>query len=246
MLRARFRPNDTQKLVVRRYEPVRVALNWAAAFLGVGLCLWGAFEAGRLRAGYSVLSALRDQQAKAAEIAALSRRLEATQAQLTAADVARRIDRDSYAQVERSLAELQARLGDQEKDLNFYRSVVHPVDGISGMRIQRVKVLAGTVARHFRIRIVLVQAARQEAVTTAAADFTVEGLRGEKAASLPLAELAAAATHMLNFSFRYFQELEAEIVLPADFVPQTVQVEVRPPRGATPIRQSYEWKIEPT
>ena len=244
-MRKRFSPNDTQRLVVRRYAPVRTALLWTGALLGVGLCLWGAFEAGRLRAGFSIVASLRAKVASDAEVAALKHRLGDSDSRSTAADVARRVDRESNAQVDRTLAELQARLGEQEKELNFYRSIVHPADGISGMHIQRVKVLPGTAPGHYRVRIVLVQAGRQEGVTTAAADLSVDGLRAGRVTSLPLAELGATP-HTLNFSFRYFQEQEAEIVLPADFEPQTLQVEVRPSHGAMPIRQSYEWKIEPT
>jgi hypothetical protein len=67
-------------------------------------------------------------------------------------------------------------------------------------------------------------------------------LRG-RAASLTLAAIGTQS-RVLNFSFRYFQELEAEVELPAQFVPQKLQVEVRPTKGGTPIRQSYPWKLE--
>ena len=74
-------------------------------------------------------------------------------------------------------------------------------------------------------------------------DFTVDGLLRAHAASLALAAIGTAS-RVLNFSFRYFQELEAEVELPGQFVPQTLQVEVRPAKGGTPIRQSYPWKLE--
>ncbi len=244
-MRPRLTPTDTQRLVVRRYSPWRAPLTWGGLAVVVLLCLWGAFEVGRLRGGYSVVAAALDSRARAAEIAELRRRLSASDAKLAESEIARRVDREAYAQVGKSVAELQERLGVQGQELAFYRSIVDPNDQISGMRIQRLKVLPSTAPRHFRVRIVLVQAARQDAAVVAAVDFTVDGQLRGRAASLALAAIGTSS-RVLNFSFRYFQELEAEIELPAQFTPQQLQIEVRPAKGATPIRQSYPWKIDTT
>ena len=243
MLWRRWRPTDTQPLVVRRHAPRRSALIWAVTIGAALLCVGGAFEAGRMLAGYSLVSAERERLAQSAEIRALTGKLRDTESRLATAEVARRVDHEAQAQVETSLAELQARLGEATQELAFYRSVVNPSSGTLGMRVQRLRVQPALAPRHYRVRMVLVQAARQDAVTAATADFTVDGLRGGRAASLPLSQIGTSA-RALGFSFRYFQEVETEIELPADFVPQTIEVEVRPARSASPIRQSFPWKIE--
>jgi len=244
-MRTRLTPTDTQRLVVRQSAPRRAPLVWGGLVVVLLLCLWGAFEAGRSRAGYSVVGAALERRARDAEIADLRARLRTADSSLAASEVARRVDREAYAQVGKSLADLQVRLGAQAQELAFYRSIVDPSDQISGMRIQRLQVLPATAPRHYRVRIVLVQAARQDASTAAAVDFTVDGQLRGRAASLALAAIGTSS-RVLNFSFRYFQELEAEIELPAQFTPQRLQVEVRPAKGVTPIRQAYPWKIDTT
>jgi hypothetical protein len=238
-------PSETQRLIVKPHAPGRAALMWAGILVGGLVCLWGTFEAGRMLAGYSVLSAERARLERTAEVADLAAKLKDAESRLAAAEVARRVDREAQAQVEKSLAELQARLGEANQELAFYRSIVSPSDGIFGMRIQRLRLQPALAPRRYRVRLVLVQASRLEAVTTATADLTVEGVRGGRAASLPLSEIGTSSK-VLNFAFRYFEEVETEIELPADFVPQTVQVEVRPAKGASPIRQAYPWKIDTT
>jgi hypothetical protein len=238
-------PSEAHQLIVRPHAPRRTVLLWTAAVLGALVGAWALFEAGRWLAGYSIVAAERARLAQDAEIRGLRARLGDAEARLAAAEVARRVDHEAQAQVEKSLAGLQAQLGEANQELAFYRSIVSPSDGILGMRIQRLRIQPALAPRRFRVRIVLVQAARQEAVTGATADFTVDGLRGGHAASLPLAEIGTSA-RVLNFSFRYFQEAEIEIELPADFVPQSVVVEVRPARAATPIRQTYPWTIDAT
>lgn len=238
-------PTEDHQLIVTRHTPGRAALVWGSIVVGGLLLLAGAFELGRSRAGYSLLAAELDRHDKATQIETLTATLRATEVKLAAAEMARRVDAESYAQVEKSLADLQGRLGEQSQELTFYRGIMTPADNTAGLRIQEVKVLPGIAPRRFRVRLVLIQAARQESVTSATADLSVDGVRAGRPVNLTLAEIGTSS-RSLAFSFRYFQELETEIELPADFLPQRVQVEVRPARATSSIRQTIPWKIETT
>jgi len=107
-------PTETQQLIVKRHAPRRAVLLWAGTVLGTLLGVWATFEAGRLLAGYSVIDAERERFARAAEIRELTAKLRDTESKLAMAEVARRVDHEAQTQVEKSLAELQARLGDTE------------------------------------------------------------------------------------------------------------------------------------
>jgi len=238
-------PTDSERMIVRRHVPRRAALLVLLAVLGALAGLWGAFEAGRSSAGFSLRRALLEEHARAAEIGRLTARVHDLEARLAAAELARRVDRTAYEQVEKSLAELQTRIGDQSQELAFYRGIISPSDGLAGLRVQRLRVLPGVEPRRYRVRIVLIQAARQDAIVSGSVDLGIDGLRAGRAASLPLAEIGTASK-TLAFSFRYFAEVETEIRLPADFQPQRVQIEVRPARSATPLRETYPWKLETT
>jgi len=238
-------PTDTQRLVVKRHAPIKAALIWGIVIVGGTVCLVGAFEAGSIRAGYSILTAELDRRAKSAQIEELTAQLRTTQARLAEAEVASRVDREAYRQVEKSLADVEARLSAQSQELTFYRGIVNPSDGLAGLAIQRLQVLPGIAPHRFRVRIVLIQAARQDAVANGTADLSVDGMRGGRAVSLPLAQIGTSS-NSLSFSFRYFQVVETEIELPADFLPERVVIEVRPAKAAASIRQTYPWKLETT
>ena len=45
------------------------------------------------------------------------------------------------------------------------------------------------------------------------------------------------------FSFRYFQQLEGSIALPADFTPQRVRVQLR--SGGSTVDQAFDWQTQP-
>ena len=71
-------------------------------------------------------------------------------------------------------------------------------------------------------------------------------MRANRPAQLALADMRGAKTRadgQLPFQFRYFQNLEQDVVLPEGFEPRAVNVEVRSPRQ-TPVRESYPWQVQ--
>lgn len=233
---------ETRKLVVRRQGLRRGPLLWGAAALAAVLLLWLAFEFGRTQGGYSAASAFTERRQQTGEVERLTQRLREVEAQLAAAEIVKRVDREAYAQVEKSLADLQQRVGEQSQELAFYRGIVSPADGTAGLRVQRVLVQPAAEPQRYRLRIVLIQAARQDAVVTGNVEITLDGLRAGQPTSLPLGELGR--DRPLPYSFRYFEEVETEVQVPEDFVPARVQIEVRPRGADAPVRASYPWKVE--
>ena len=129
----------------------------------------------------------------------------------------------AYGDVEKKLADLQAQVLKHREELTFYRGIVSPEDGIGGLRIQRFQVLPGGVDNHYRLRLVLVQSMRQDAVVSGSVSIQIEGMRGNKPVQLTLRGCGrrnAQPMGRCRFQFRYFQNLEQTIVLPSGFEPK--------------------------
>jgi hypothetical protein len=237
-----FAPLRTGQFVVRYHTPLKRRALWAATGLtGIAL-LYGAFELGRYSAGYDVMSTVRQRGALHTRLTALQSENEALRRTVASAQLTRDVNKQSYADVEKTLADLQAQLLRQREELAFYRGIVSPEDGIGGLRVQRFQVLPTQNERRFKLRVVLVQSMRQEAVASGAVQLAVNGMRGQEAIRLDLPALSADGD-TLAFSFRYFQDLEQEIELPPDFQPRSIEVHVRTGRQAE-LRESYPWKIQ--
>ena len=70
--------------------------------------------------------------------------------------------------------------------------------------------------------------------------FAVEGVRGGKLATIGWDELHnRQGTPGQDYSFRYFQELTGNVMLPKDFTPQRVRVSLR--GGAGGVEQTFDW-----
>ena len=131
------------------------------------------------------------------------------------------------------------------EELTFYRGIVSPEDGIGGLRIQRFQVLTGDVDDQYRLRLVLVQSMRQDAVVSGSVTIEIEGVTDNKPVQLTLTDAGGEVRSdgQVPFQFRYFQNLEQKITLPQGFEPKAVNVEVRSAKS-TPVRESFPWQVQ--
>jgi hypothetical protein len=211
------------------------ALAALAGWIGYGL---GQRSAGHDAATEAEKRAVVEDQGK--RLAFENKRLNARVAEL---EMARRIDRDAYGQVETTLGDLQSQLARQSDDLAFYRSIVSPADGIQGLRIQRFEVLPGDEPRQVRLKLTLVQAMRHESIVAGLAQINLVGAKDGVPARFSVGDLLGKPRAELPFSFRYFQTIEQSVVLPEGFRPFEAEVRVRSSKLRAPVQQTFAWKV---
>jgi hypothetical protein len=228
------------KSVVRSYDPKRrVVLT-----VGVFLALYGAFELGRYEAGFRIVESIRGGLTTNARIRALEAENAEQRTQLEAAEVARRVDREGYKQVERSLGDMQSQIARLNQDLSFYRGLVQP-ETIVSVKVQQMQILPETVAGQFHLKFVLMQVGKPAGIVAGNATLSVDGLLQGKPVSLSFSQLSPNRRSSLPYSFRYFQDYDEPLVLPAGFEPMRVGVEIHGGKDAThAYRQAFVWKAQ--
>jgi hypothetical protein len=235
------------KLVVRTYAPARRFTMLATLMLLGVLALYLAFELGRKKAGFDGIQAAQERAALNDRIAQLDNEAREMRVQLAAADAGQVAQVRERSEVSKSIGELQAELGRAQQELEFYRSIANPQAGGSAqsapVRIQQFHVLATDAnARAYTIRLALSRPIRPEDSTGGTLALSVDGERNGAAASLDLATLTGGKAKQLDYSFRYYANLEQAVTLPADFKPERVSIEIRPARkGVAPYRQIFVW-----
>ena len=235
----------TDKLVVRSYAPRLRAVLLGGGTLLLLVLLYGAFELGRYDAGFRVVDSVRGALSTGARIRQLETENAQQRTQLEAADVARRVDREGYKQVERSLGDMQSQINRLNQDLSFYRGLVQP-DSSAAVKVQQMQIVPETPPGQFRLKFVLMQGGgKQKTSVTGNVALTVDGLQGGKPLSLPLSQIGADAHASRAFSFRYFQDYDELVHLPAGFEPTRVGVEIHSGRDTTHgFRQAFVWKAQ--
>lgn len=221
----------------------RALLTGVGAALVLAAC-YLIFELGRYQAGYSLLDQERETQRLREQIAEQARLNDELRRELAIVETSRDIDRETHAQLERTLTQLEAKLQAQEEELAFYRGIIQPPDGESGLRVQSVEAAPAGGEQRYVVRIVLMQAIAQNRQVEGVVRLSLSGRRDGAAEEIDLADLTGEqAITELDYSFRYFQGLEQELALPVGFEPAAIEIEVRPssPRGGEPLTQTFDW-----
>ena len=232
------------KLVVRSYAPGRRVMLLGGGLVGLVVLVYGAFEFGRYDAGFRVIDSMRGALTTSARIRALEAENAEQRRQLEAAEVARRVDREGYKQVEQSLGDMQSQIARLNQDLAFYRGLVQP-DSTVGVKVQQLQILPESVPGQFRLKFVLMQVGNSKSTVNGSVVLSVEGLQAGKPLTLGFDRIGADSHVTRSFSFRYFQDYDEAVHLPAGFEPTRVGMEIFAGRDTSHgFRQAFVWKAQ--
>lgn len=201
------------------------------------------FEFGRIKAGYDIVEAGDIRQSYEDHIMELDDQIVELKQAVALLETNREVDRESYKEVENSLSTLQAKIQEQRDAIAFYRGIVSPSDGNSGLRVQDLTLTRGKEEREFNLRLVLVQAMKHDRKVSGDVNLSVAGMQGGVETSYALKQLLPEnADSKWAFSFRYFQNFDRQLVLPDGFTPERITVEVRSrTRSISSIEESFAW-----
>ena len=183
------------------------------------------FEYGRINAGYDIVEAGNISQAYEDRIMQLEDNIIELKQEVA------------------SLGALQAKIQEQRDAIGFYRGIVSPSDGNSGLRVQDLKFTQGKSEREFNVRLVLVQAMKHDRKVSGDVNLRFIGDQNGTEMTYAFTQLVPEdADQSWPFSFRYFQDFDRQLVLPDGFTPERITVEVRSrTRSISSIEESFVW-----
>ncbi len=200
----------------------------------------------RFGAGYDQLFVWRKHRELQAKIEQLEKTNATLRGQLAELQTGRVSEQQERAELSRNLGELQSQLARQNRDVAFYRGIVNSSVGAPVVKIQRLLAARSTAPGHYRLRVVLIPAVRSEATVAGTLAFSIRGTERGRSVSYGLARLTTQKRDGLPFSFKYFQNVDQEVVLPEGFAPSSIDVEVRASgRSSQPLTQSFAWNVQP-
>ncbi|MDH3614743.1 MAG: DUF4407 domain-containing protein [Gammaproteobacteria bacterium] len=225
----------------------RVLMTRAVLAVMIAVVAYLVFEFGRIQASYNIVDAAKERQGYEDRIRGLENDIAALKEEVALLETHRDIDREAYKDVETSLTTLQAKIQEQTNAIAFYRGIVSPADGTAGLRVQDLKLTRGPAERAYNVRLVLVQSLKHDRKVAGDVSLSIEGNQGGTATTYSYSQLVPEkASANWPFSFRYFQDFDREIVLPAGFTPEKITIEVRSKtRSITSIEESYSWTTSP-
>lgn len=155
---------------------------------------------------------------------------------------ASQVDKKGYSEVERSLRQAQDEILELKQEVAFYRGIVAPGEAASGLNITSFRVTSIGEQRAYRFKLVITQLKTNNRMVKGNVRISLEGIRNEQQVKLGLKDISGGALDKLKLRFKYFQNIEGEIVLPVGFLPSRVRVEVMPAgKGGTRLKKTFDW-----
>ncbi len=148
----------------------------------------------------------------------------------------------SVKQSSEDMLALQEQTKQLEKELSFYRSIMAPELGQSGLTIDSLKVIPESGGRYY-FELVLTQTKKQDWYLKGSFNLSLLGKQHDKAVTLPMKSLIMEENWKPEFSFRYFQKIEGRFQLPENVTIASVSVTASTKKGKQRVEKNFPWSL---
>jgi len=231
-----------EKMVVVPYRPWRRL----SAVLAIFLLL-----AGSVVVGYWY--GVREASDSRFELVQLRQRVSEAEAEngslrqeLATLDRAIVMDDQTNDEIQGTIAELREYASQLEQDNAFYRqAMTSEFEGV-GLVIGQMELQSTPEEGRYRYKLVLRQEESDGLYLTGHVNVEVVGERAGEQVVFALRDISEEQELLdIRLRFRYFQDIEGELVLPADFEPRQININaVATAPMAKSISKSYNWAVE--
>lgn len=203
------------------------------ALLFGGWGAWRVFAPGSADVRSQLAGSERSRRAQQAELEQLQQRV----ATLGRSD---QISRDANRDLQGTLAERDEEIAGLRADVAFYERLVGATAQRRGLTVHAIRMQRqNDTAWHFAST--LTQTLNRGAVSAGEITVAVEGTRAGRLQTLDWDTLRQQPdAPAVAYSFKYFQQVEGDVFLPAGFTPVRVTVRLVPQSGAT-VEESFTW-----
>ena len=151
------------------------------------------------------------------------------------------MDEEAQIQLRNQLVDWRERNETLESEIQFYLSLMEPAAGERDIFIASAEMHATEEPRVFRYSVIIGQKSVDHPRVTGAVRLQVISENENQYTVLGLADITDGGAE-LPLGFRFFQQMDGTLFLPADFNPNQWMVEVDlASASSNSIRQTYDW-----
>jgi len=153
------------------------------------------------------------------------------------------VDRRSTEGLRQNLVDLRNQIATLQEEVAFYKGIMAPSTRKQDLRIQKLDIEPTLEARRFRYKVVVTQVGTNQRFVSGLAAVNVVGVLDGKQTIYGLRDISDdVQDYGIKYRFRYFQEIEGELVLPEGFVAESVEVVLQTNGSkANRVEQVFPW-----
>ncbi len=233
-------------LTISAHRPLRKWLSRLLILLTFALLLWGMkfYSEYITFKDYTRVRAERTELRE--EVERLTRLFQDEQIQLANIQRSKQVDDFANESLKSSLVRLQQEKADLKSELSFYQGLVDSGGQRSGLAIYGVRIHPTDIDRMYRIGITLTQDLQRAKTIEGDMRISLFGGIDEQPQKLNWSQLKIdTGADKFSYIFKYFQQLDVELILPEGFTPNHLQVRLVPKKGGanSEIKRDFDWVI---
>lgn len=238
-------PDDRKpgEYVVIRHKPGRRIRRTLILLVFSVASAVGGYMIGMAKDGFRFSNVVETRDTLKHELTSLRETSAAAEQKLINLERGRSIDQQALKQARQAITSLETRISELEADLTFYKNIMAPSETSEGLQVDRLNLQPARGKRHYDFKLVLTQVGDNSSYISGLVAVNVIGnQKGEKQV-IALRDLSEDIEDLgVKFRFRYFQDVEGELVLPDGFKPLEIQV-VAQAKGskATKAERTFDW-----
>jgi|TARA_B100000959_G_scaffold250778_1_gene279523 hypothetical protein len=211
-----------EKMVVVPYRPRQSLFFIVALLLGVPAAALGGFAYGY----YQTMLTQQIEQADRQELDGLKVENSELLRQVAIFERSSVMDQRANEEVLSTISGLRDRVAQLEQDIVYYRQVVSEEVEDTGLIISQLDIDATTRPEIYRYKLVVRQQdADGDTYLTGHVNVNLVGRQDEALVIVPLREISEEQDQLdIRLRFKYFQNIEGELMLPEGFIPERVQI----------------------
>jgi hypothetical protein len=186
----------------------------------ISLCLFTGYRVGNYYHHFQVIS-LEQQKLRLEQ---LYQQQEDNMARIHTLEVELTVEQLANIKAQELLKEAAEQKFEVKKQLAFYEKIMAPEKEAAGLFVENINIVSSKAPNQYHFQVTLVQQQLKRRYSKGYIELLFEGQEGSKSVKLKLSEVAELNKKDLQFSFQYFQIINGEFTLPANFTPERILV----------------------
>jgi len=236
-----------ERMVVVPHRPLRRVLFTTAVLLGVLVSALGGWAYGYYKTMLSQETIQADRAELIADLQTAQTENADLKRQIAILDRASVLDQRATEEVQTTIRTLRERVAQLEEDIVFYRQVVTEETEDTGLVIGQFDISATAQVDRFRYKLVMRQEdADGDTYLQGHLNVSIVGQQNNEQVVYALRDISSAEDELdIRLRFKFFQNIEGVMELPAGFTPDRIQIAaVSTEPVEKTLNQDFSWVVE--
>lgn len=232
-----------ESLMVVSYDPWNRFWHRFIMLVLISLLAVSSYIAGRYQALESQAHAIAQRDQLLIELQETREQMSTHNQRVIMLEQGGEVDRRSTEGLRQNMVDLRTQIATLQEEVAFYKGIMAPSTNKNDLRIQKVDIVKALEEHRYRYKVVMTQMGVNQGYISGLAAVNITGVLDGKQIVYGLRDLSEdVEDYGIKFKFRYFQEIEGDMVLPAGFIPESVEVVLQSNGSkANRVTETFPW-----